>query len=85
MNTAKKICESDAQGVVHVDVSVGRPGQRVEVLVVWSDAAEPADAMAEQASRRARLARYTSWTDADLHEFEAGLAAQRVVDAKLWT
>lgn len=34
MKTAKKIYESDDQGVVHVDVPVGRPGQRVEVLVV---------------------------------------------------
>lgn len=40
MNTAKKICQSDDAGVVHVDVSVGRPGRRVEVLVVWQDAAE---------------------------------------------
>ena len=37
MNTAKKICESDEQGVVRVDVPIGRPGQRVEVLVVWDD------------------------------------------------
>lgn len=30
MNTAKKICERDEQGLVHVDVRSGRPGQRVE-------------------------------------------------------
>ena len=48
MNTAKKVYESDEQGVVHVDVAVGRPGQRVEVLVVWNDVAEPSDAEAEQ-------------------------------------
>ena len=48
MNTAKRIYESDEQGVVHVDVAVGRPGQRVEVLVVWNDVAEPSDADAER-------------------------------------
>jgi len=36
-------------------------------------------------ARRARLARYTTWTQDDLKEFEANLAAQRVVDAKLWS
>ena len=40
MNTAKKVYESDDQGVVHVDVPIGRPGQRVEVLVVWDEVAE---------------------------------------------
>lgn len=40
MNTAKKICQSDDAGIVHVDVSIGSPGRRVEVLVVWQDAAE---------------------------------------------
>lgn len=43
MHTAKKIYESDAQGVVHVDVPIGRSRRRVEVLVVWEDAGEPAD------------------------------------------
>ncbi len=41
MNTAKKIYESDDQGIVHVDVHVDRPGQRVEVLVVWEDVGGP--------------------------------------------
>lgn len=43
MNTAKKIYESDADGIVHVDVPVNRPGQRVEVTVVWAEveAAQP--------------------------------------------
>jgi hypothetical protein len=36
-------------------------------------------------ARRARLSRYTTWTPDDLREFEENLAAQRVVDAKLWT
>ena len=43
MKTAKKIYESDDQGVVHVDVPVGRSGQRVEVLVVWDDVGEAND------------------------------------------
>jgi hypothetical protein len=34
MNTAKKIYESDEQGIVHVDVPVGRSRRRVEVLLV---------------------------------------------------
>lgn len=41
MNTAKKIYESDDHGVVHLDVPIGRSRQRVEVLVVWEDVAEP--------------------------------------------
>ena len=40
MNTAKKIYESDADGIVRVEVPVNRPGQRVEVLVIWTDADE---------------------------------------------
>jgi hypothetical protein len=41
LKTAKKIYESDDQGVVHVEVPVGRSGQRVEVLVVWTETDEP--------------------------------------------
>ena len=48
MNTAKKVYESDEQGVVRVDVAVGRPGQRVEVLVVWNDIGEPSDRGVEE-------------------------------------
>ena len=44
MNTAKKTYQSDDQGVVHVDVPIGRPGHQVEVLVVWEDVSEPDDA-----------------------------------------
>jgi hypothetical protein len=39
----------------------------------------------DETARRARLSRYTTWTADDLREFEEGLAAQRVVDVKLWT
>lgn len=54
MNTAKKVYESDDQGVVHVDVPIGRPGQRVEVLVVWEAVAE-ADAVDREESGMADL------------------------------
>lgn len=48
MNTAIKVYESDAEGVVHVNVAVGRPGLRVEVLVVWTDVGESSDDAVEQ-------------------------------------
>lgn len=35
--------------------------------------------------RRARLARYTTWTEADLQEFQSTLHAQRAIDDKLWS
>lgn len=54
MNTAKKIYESDEQGVVHVDVPVGRSRRRVEVLVVWEEVAE-ADAAHPQEPAMADL------------------------------
>jgi hypothetical protein len=34
--------------------------------------------------RRQALARYATWTDEDLREFEGALRAQRVIDAELW-
>lgn len=37
MNTARKIYEADDEGVVHVQLPTGKPGRRVEVLVVWED------------------------------------------------
>ncbi|MFT3768618.1 MAG: hypothetical protein QM820_24495 [Minicystis sp.] len=44
MNTVRKLYESDAQGTVHVDVPIGAPHRRVEVVVVWHeiDAAQEA-------------------------------------------
>ena len=36
------------------------------------------------AERRQRLARYTTWTDEDLEEFNEALAAQRNIDDLLW-
>ena len=35
--------------------------------------------------RRRRLARYATWSPAQRDEFESALAAQRVIDADLWT
>ena len=35
--------------------------------------------------RRAHLERYATWTDQDLDEFQRALAAQRVIDGKLWS
>ena len=34
--------------------------------------------------RRQRLARYTTWTQEDLKEFNEALAAQRTIDDPLW-
>jgi hypothetical protein len=34
--------------------------------------------------RRARLARYVTWTPEDLVEFDEALAAQRTIDEPLW-
>ncbi len=37
MNTAKKIYEADEDGIVHVAFPTGRPGVKIEVLVVWDE------------------------------------------------
>jgi len=93
LSTAKKVYESDEQGVVHVAVPVSRPGQRVEVLVVWHDVGVPSEGSAQpvlaaseldRSARQSGLERYTTWTDDELRDFEATLAPQRRVDAKLW-
>lgn len=34
--------------------------------------------------RRRRLARYATWTEEDLAEFEKALAGQRTIDEDLW-
>jgi len=38
----------------------------------------------DAAARKARLSRYTTWSDEDLRDFARALEAQRVVDSKLW-
>jgi len=35
-------------------------------------------------ARRERLARYMTWSQADLKEFDEALRAQRVIDDELW-
>lgn len=35
-------------------------------------------------ARRARLERYTTWSTADVEEFEQALRAQRTIDRELW-
>lgn len=35
MNAIRKVCESDANGTVHVEVPVQRPRQQIEVVLVW--------------------------------------------------
>ena len=39
----------------------------------------------DESERRLRLQRYTTATATDLRELEQALAAQRVIDPKLWT
>ena len=34
--------------------------------------------------RRARLARYTTWSKEDVEDFERSLRAQRTIDRELW-
>ncbi|XYH95743.1 hypothetical protein ACMHYB_49445 [Sorangium sp. So ce1128] len=37
MNTVRKLYESDEQGTVHVDLPIGAPHRRVEVVLVWQE------------------------------------------------
>jgi hypothetical protein len=37
MNTVRKMYESDEQGTVHVDLPIGAPHRRVEVVLVWQE------------------------------------------------
>ena len=37
MNTAKKLCETDEDGVLHVAVPIGKPHCRFEVVLVWDE------------------------------------------------
>jgi hypothetical protein len=38
----------------------------------------------DESARRRRLARYTTWSEGDLRQFQGALSAQRKVDPKLW-
>jgi hypothetical protein len=55
MNTVRKLYESDQEGTVHVDLPVGAPHRRVEVVLVWQELSEalPADEARQQ--KRAEL------------------------------
>jgi len=37
MNTVRKVYESDSTGTVHLDVGVGAPHRKVEVVVSWDE------------------------------------------------
>ncbi|WP_437948079.1 hypothetical protein WME98_46505 [Sorangium sp. So ce296] len=37
MNTVRKLCESDEQGTVHVELPIGAPHRRVEIVLVWQE------------------------------------------------
>ncbi|WP_437994095.1 hypothetical protein [Sorangium sp. So ce145] len=37
MNTVRKLYESDERGTVHVDLAIGAPHRRVEVVLVWQE------------------------------------------------
>ena len=39
MTNVRKTLESDETGTIHVDMPVGAPGRRVEVIVTWAYAA----------------------------------------------
>jgi hypothetical protein len=55
MNTVRKLYESDDQGTVHVDVPIGAPHRRVEVVVVWQEVEEAGTTHEAQDKKRAEL------------------------------
>jgi hypothetical protein len=55
MNTVRELYESDEHGNVHVDLSVGAPHRRVEVIVVWQEVNEARAARAALDKKRAEL------------------------------
>jgi hypothetical protein len=55
MNTVRKLYESDEEGTVHVDLPVGGPHRRVEVVLVWQEVSEPQPADQARAQKRAEL------------------------------
>ncbi len=54
-------------------------GKSVNTIVL-----EALDAALGVSQRKERLARYATWTEADLQEFEETLSVQRTVDEELW-
>jgi hypothetical protein len=55
MNTVRKLYESDDQGTVHVDVPVGAPHRRVEVVLVWQEVNDTVPAEQARQQKRAEL------------------------------
>ena len=55
MHTVRELYESDDQGTVHVDVPIGAPHRRVEVVVVWQEVEAARAARPAREQKRAEL------------------------------
>jgi hypothetical protein len=55
MNTVRMLSQSDDTGTVHVDVPIGAPHRRVEVVVVWQEVDAARAAREAQDRKRAEL------------------------------
>lgn len=55
MNTVRKLYESDETGTLHVDLPIGAPHRRVEVVVVWQEVDEAQPAQESREKKRAEL------------------------------
>lgn len=51
---------------------------------VNSTVLEILSSVVQEEPRRRRLARYVTWTEKDLAEFDQALSAQRTIDDDLW-
>jgi hypothetical protein len=54
VNTVRKLCESDETGTVRLDLHIGSPRRRVEVVIVWQEV-EGARAPREAKERKRAL------------------------------
>jgi hypothetical protein len=55
MNTLRTLHESDETGTIHIDVPVGAPHRRVELVVVWQEVEPAATAQRAREQKRAEL------------------------------
>lgn len=55
MNTVRQLYESDQEGTVHVDLPVGAPHRRVEVVLVWQEVSEVLPTDQARLRKRAEL------------------------------
>lgn len=55
MNTVRKLYESDQKGTVHVELPVGSPNRRVEVVLVWQEVSDALPADEARQKKRAEL------------------------------